>query len=441
MKLYIRAVTIEELEQQYGKDPGMTKQRFKDLINLDPTADYKRTSPSANKRGKYGPWIMKQNRLGNIGTAANDLDDLRDALQLFSTDYKHYPKSDINQYKTVEEFLTDSQRVGNRQLSARELEKLHGKQAHKAGDSDKKFLCEDGDWELWTPLTYQGSIALARSGGGPQAEWCTAWTRSDSYYKSYTSRGTLYIFLNKNNTGEKYQTCIYSDNVENSCWFYNAADREQGRQAFFNFLDQHPNFKEFFKVQDTNGVRTMGETIIGYTPGVDQIIIPDGITTIPNKQFPDTCKVVILPDSVTTISDSAFRNSNVETVEFNAVTTIGKNAFEGSAIQNIDLSAVELIDNGAFRGCKNLEVANFNKTARLGAYAFADCTALNGPITLYPTTVVSSGTFNNCSNLTLIWKDDDFAYPIDGIKLLKVDMATHPQLVDTNKDYVTIKNI
>ena len=432
MKLYIRAVTIEELESQYGKDEGMTKKKFKTLINLDPTADY-----DTKRRGKYGPWIMKQNRLGNI--TEDDYDNLKDALDLFSKDYKHYPKSDLNQYKTVEEFLTDSNRVGNRQLSAKELEKLHGKQAHKSGDADKKFLCEDGDWELWTPLTYAGSIALARSGGGKQAEWCTAWTRSDSYYRSYTSRGPLYIFLNKNNTGEKYQTHI-DTNGRNS-WFYDINDHEQGERAFFAFLDKHPNFKEFFRVKDENGVRTMAETIIGYTPDVEEIIIPDGITSIPQKEFPKTCKLVVLPDSVVNIADNAFKNSNVETVEFNAVRTIGKESFAGSAIQNIDLSQVETIDNGAFRDCKQLEVANFNKNVKLGAYAFSGDTALTGPITLYPSTVVSSGTFNNCSSLTIIWKDDDYAYPIDGIRLLKVDEATHPKLVETNSGYIDIEDM
>jgi len=185
----------------------------------------------------------------------------------------------------------------------------------------------------------------------------------------------------------------------------------------------------------------MGETIIGYTPNATEIIIPDGITTIPSKKFPDTCKLVILPDSVVTISDSAFRNSKVETVEFTSVTTIGKNAFEGSSIKNIDLSGVDLIDNGAFKDCTQLTAANFNDTVRLGAYAFAGCTGLRGPITQRPTITVSSGTFNNCSNLTLIWEDDDYAYPIDGIRCLKVDIATHPQLVAANKDYVTIQNL
>lgn len=437
MKLYIRAVTIEELEQQYGKDPGMTKKKFKELINLDPTADYGRTTPTANKRGKYGPWIMKQYRLGNI--TETDYDNIRDALDLFSKDYRHFPKSDLNQYKTVTEFLSDANRVGNRELTAKELEKLHGKQAHSAGDSDKKFLCEDGDWELWTPLTYQGSIALARSGGGPQAEWCTAWTRSDTHYKSYTARGPLYIFLNKNNTGEKYQTHIGSDG--RNSWFYDARDYEQGERAFFAFLDKHPTFKEFFRVRDTNGVRTMAETIIGYTPDATEIIIPDGVTMIPNKQFPNSCTRVVLPDSVTTISDNAFKNSNVETVEFDAVTTIGKCAFEGSAIRDIDLSGVELIDNGAFRNCTNLTSVNYSDYVKLGAYAFAGCTGLRGPIVQPKTALISSGTFNGCSNLTLIWEDDDAAYPLDDIKLLKVDVATHPQLVATNENYVTIQDL
>ena len=431
MKLYIRAVTIDELEKQYGKDEGMTKKKFKTLINLDPTADY-----DTKKRGKYGPWIMKQNRLGNI--KESDYDNLKDALGLFVTDYKHFTNPDLNRYKTVAEFLQDSNRVGNRELSAKELEKLHGKKAHKAGDSDKKFLCEDGDWELWTPLTYEGSIALARSGGGPQAEWCTAWTRSDNYYRSYTSRGPLYIFLNKNNTGEKYQSHFGSDG--HNSWFYDARDREQGERAFFAFLDKHPVFKEFFKVRDENGVKTMGESIVGFTEGAEEIIMPDGITSVPQLRFPDTCKVVVLPDSVTRIADGAFKNTNVESVEFSGVTEIGKEAFAGSAIQDIDLSKVDLIDNYAFQGCANLQHADIKRDAKLGAYAFAK-SGLSGEYTQYPETLISSGTFTDCPELTVTWLDDDAPYPIDGIKLLRVDVANHPQLVATNENYITIEDI
>lgn len=432
MKIYVRAVTIEELENQYGKDEGMTKKKFKSLINLDPTADY-----DTKKRGKYGPWIMKQNRLGNIREA--DYDNLKDALDLFRTDFKHFTNPDINRYKTVAEFLEDANRVGNRELTARELEKLHGKQAHQAGDSDKRFLCEDGDWELWTPLTYQGSIALARSGGGKQAEWCTAWTRSDSYYKSYTSRGPLYIFLNKNNTGEKYQSHFGADG--RNSWFYDINDHDQGEGAFFAFLDKHPVFKKFFKVRDENGVKTMGESIVGYTEGAEEIVIPDGVTSIPHLKFPDSCRAVVLPDSVTTISDSAFKNSNVEVVTANNVTTIGKEAFADSAIAEIDLSTVDLIDNGAFRNCKNLTEVNYGRNARLGAYAFANDTALTGPITQYPSNLISSGTFNGCENLTIIWEDEDAAYPFDGIQTLVVDMATHPELVQANQDYIEIRDM
>lgn len=454
MKIYIRAVTIKELEDKYGKEPGMTKKKFKTLINLDPTADY-----DTDRRGKYMPWILKQYKLGNLTEAdyqnvTDTLSDLADPVRK-----RAYQEKDINRYETVQDLidahiaaqntevqLTDRQQARNAHRQAKEAAR---RRAAGEDTGDVEELVSDGTWTVYTPKTWAGAISLAMEGvdknrqytgygceDNMKATWCTAGESSDHWYRHYTSRGPLYVFINSNDPINKFQSCPAAGS-----WFFDKHDHEQGKRAFLNFCEEHPKIGDFFEVRTENGVQVMGTTIMGYSENSEEVIIPEGVTSIPNFPFPKACKSVILPDSVTTISDSAFKNSNVEVVTANNVTTIGKEAFAESAIIDIDLSRVEVIDNGAFRGCKNLTEVNYGPDAKLGAYAFANDTALTGPITQYATNVISSGTFNGCSNLTLIWEDEDCPYPIDGIAELVVDMATHPKLVETNQDYIEIRDM
>lgn len=432
MKVYISAArTVEQLETQDGKD--LAKGVVKQLIELDPTSSYDK-----GKGGKYCPWIIRQYKSGNL--TKDKFESLKDSLDLFAKNYRQFSKNDLNQYKTVDEFLDASREFGNRELTDKELEKLHGKQAHSAGDEDKKFLCEDGDWELWTPLTYAGSIALARSGGGKQAEWCTAWTRSDNYYRDYTSRGPLYIFINKNNTGEKYQSHFGNDG--RNSWFYDIDDREQGQAAFFEFLDEHPNFKEFFKVRDTGGIRMMGESFIGYDPKAETITFPDTTSKIPHLTFPDACKEVVLPDSVTEIPARAFLNSNVETVVASNIHKIGPNAFNGSKIANINLSGVDTrIGSSAFRDCvnlKNVTLYGGSNPFSVGPYAFAG-SGLSGTVTITPTMTLDMSALDDCPEVTVVWNHEDDDYEFSGIKLLVLDKEDCPKLFNANDGKVDIE--
>lgn len=436
MKIYIKAArTVEQLGEQEGKD--LNKSILKQLIELDPTSQYEE-----GKGGKYCPWIIRHYKSGDL--TKDKFASLKDSLDMFAKDYRKFEKNDLNQYKTVDEFLDATREFGNRELSAKELEKLHGKQAHAASDQDKKFLCEDGDWELWTPLSYAGSIALARSGGGKQAEWCTAWTRSDSYYRSYTSRGPLYIFLNKNNTGEKYQSHFGSDGQHS--WFYDINDHEQGKDAFFAFLDKHPVFKEFFRVKDQGGLRTMGSSVISYDPNATVITLPEDIAKIPNFQIPDSCVTYELPATITAIPAGVFKNTKVKTVIAPGVTRLGANAFSGSAIEEIDLSKVTLIGSSAFRFCKNLHTVNLNTTDELhiGAYAFSE-SGLD-EVTILPNMQLNMCSFDDCSELTVDWQgSDDFDEQSDdgctfsGIKLLVIDKQRNPNVYKLNEGKVDIE--
>lgn len=424
MKRYIKsAISIDNLKEQFGKD--IPNNIFRELVELDPTCKY-----DSGKGGKYAPWILKQYKAGNI--SEGDYDNLRDALDMFSHDYKKYPNSDIGSYKTVEDFLQATHDVGNRELTDKEKAKLLKKQAHNASTEDKKFLVNDGEWEVWQPLTYAGSISLARE-GGHKASWCTAYEGNDHYWQSYTSKGPLFIFLNTSNPDEKYQL-----HLQTNSW-YDIDDRSQGMDAFYDFCAQHPKIGKFFKVYVKDGVTYCANTIVGIDSSAKSVKFDEGITSLPSIRLPKSVKEVILPDSITSIESDFFTRSNVEKVMFNNVSKIGAGAFAKCALISIDLSGVNYIGEKAFYNCKQLQTAVFNtEGVTFGAYAFAEDEALDQSVTLRDEDMLSIGVFDNCKNLTIVWDAEDADYDFTGIKALELDKAACPTLVGCNEGYVPI---
>lgn len=118
------------------------------------------------------------------------------------------------------------------------------REAEQRGREGAKLLATDGDWELWTPKTFEGSSYLAKLYSKEKAVWDTAYDGSRHYWDRYNELGPLYIFVNKN-TGEKYQ----SHPATNS-WFYDMYDHSKGKQAFIDFIDEHPAFAQFFDIDD-----------------------------------------------------------------------------------------------------------------------------------------------------------------------------------------------
>lgn len=427
MKLYIKAaVSIENLKEQFAKD--LPDDVFKQLIELDPTSNF-----DAGKGGKYCPWIFRQYNAKHLTEA--DYVNLKDALELFSKQYKKYPSADIGSYKTVEDFLNATHAVGDRELTDKEKAKLLKKQAHHAGDSDREFIVSDGEWEVWRPLTYAGSISLARE-GGHKAKWCTAYEGDTHYWDSYTRKGPLYIFLNKSNPDEKYQL-----HIQTNSW-YDINDRSQGMDAFYDFCGAHPNIGNYFKVHTTNGVVYCAGEVVRYQPDAEEIIFEDGITFLPSISIPLSVVRVVLPDSITEIPESMFKNSNVQEVEFHNVSTIGSNAFAHTKLQHIDLSSVTTIGPKAFQDCTSLQTAIFNTNGvKFGMYAFQGDTSLDQTVTLRDDDLLSLGVFDDCEKLTIIWDSEDADYDFSNIKKLIVNEAACPELVSCNTGYVTIENM
>lgn len=366
MKRYIRAVvSIDNLKTQFALD--MTDEEFKKIIDIDPSANF-----DANKGGKYCPWIFRQVKKGNL--TESDYTNLKDALEYFMINYKKYPKSDIGQYKTVQEFLQDTEDVGNRELTDKEKAKLLKKQAHNASDEDKEFLVEDGDWEVWKPLTYAGSISLART-GGVKASWCTAYEGDPYYYERYTRKGPLYIFINTKDPNEKYQL-----HFETRSW-YDIRDSSLGMDAFYTFCSEHPLIADFFGVVVTTGVVIVNDNIVGYANS-DEIVIPDTVSKMPDISFPESAKKIVLPDSITKLRNHQFSGlRNLKEIKLPAnIKQITMGCFEHcSSLESIDIpDSVLVYRERAFSDCSSLKsIKHSANLVSVEGYCFDSCDSLD----------------------------------------------------------------
>ena len=349
------AVSLENLRQQVAKPifdqftefPSQGEDLFKILVNIDPTADY-----DSNKGGKYVPWVIRQYLKGNLDE--KDFTNLRDALKHFAIQPKKYEHSDLGQYKTVEEFLTDAERVGNMPLTEKEKARQLKKNAHKASTEDKEFVTSDGVWELWIPKTHAGSISLARE-GGTKARWCTAYEGNDHYWKSYTEgyhAGTLYIFLNTSNPNEKYQL-----HFESNSWF-DIEDDSLGMEKFYEFIADKPNFAAYFQVVNENGLLKRAGTVVGVDPDVTELVIPDDIDKLSIGGFPEGIKSIIYPDNWTKWSGPRLEDlANLQYVHLpDNLNVLPSNTIAGCvSLTKVDFpSKLTEIQSGNFSGCDSL---------------------------------------------------------------------------------------
>lgn len=375
MYRYIRsAVSIDNLRAQVAKPifdnnpEADAEDIFKALVNIDPTADFE-----ANRGGKYVPWIIRQYNKGNL--SENQFTNLHDGLKHFAGNPKKYLHSDLGQYKTVEEFLSDVERVGNLPLTEKELAKQKQKAAHHASDNDKQFNCSDGVWECWTPLTHAGSISLAQK-GGDKARWCTAYTNDDYYFNMYTKgtrAGKLYIFLNTSDPKEKYQL-----HFESNSWF-DIDDHSLGMDRFYEFISDKPVFSEYFKVEDIGNLKCRAGVIVSITDDnkATQIDIPSNINSISGDvTWPEKVTSIIFPDSWQTLNCP--RLAELVYLEYvhlpSSLISIPDACFKGCLLlSKVDMpSALTYIGDNAFWFCEELSNIDIpNTVTKIGDNAFS----------------------------------------------------------------------
>lgn len=220
--------TIAEVRKHY---PEISDADFNSIIRLDPTFNRNRDSV-----GKYAKWLLnleKQGKLVNV-------EHITDLLTRFENNKNNLKNKDIMTFRSIEEvdqMLDDPnsyKELSNRQKLRQTQNKVRKTDVNKDAD----LVYEDDKWQVWVPNTYEASCKL-----GKDTSWCTASTSSDYYYDSYTSRGKLYININKkveNQEPAKIQIHLESrsfmDEFDDAISFQSLMKENEGLASFYKPL-------------------------------------------------------------------------------------------------------------------------------------------------------------------------------------------------------------
>ncbi len=141
---------------------------------------------------------------------------------------------------------------------------------------------------------------------------------------------------------------------------------------------------------------------------VSDVVLPSGITAIPNCAFScNSLTSIIIPDSVTSIGEDAFYGctglTNITIPD--SVTSIGEGAFGYcTALESVTIgNNVTRIGSYAFYNCESITSIRIpDSVIRIGSYAFYNCTGLTD-VTMGNNIVdIDDSAFFNCIGLTSI---------------------------------------
>lgn len=184
--------TLVDIKNKYYAD--IEDNIFNDIIKADPTYNTKKQ----DKMGKYTKWLLQLYRNNKI--KFEDLYKATEYLNIFNKVYKELEYTDINKYTSLPQLFKAIQPYYNYKSNSEKINEI------KQG-ADKVY--EDDTWLIIIPRTKEASIYY-----GKGTQWCTAASKSNNYFDSYSKDGPLYININKQ-TGRKYQFHFESDQLMN----------------------------------------------------------------------------------------------------------------------------------------------------------------------------------------------------------------------------------
>ena len=140
---------------------------------------------------------------------------------------------------------------------------------------------------------------------------------------------------------------------------------------------------------------------------ITNLVIPDGVTTIPDYAFMNlNITSVTIPSSVTSIGRFAFSScSSLTSITIpNTVTSIGNYAFENcSSLTTITIpEGVTDIGDSVFSGCSSLTTITIPEgVTDIGDSAFSGCSSLTTIIIPSSVTSIENYVFDGCSKITI----------------------------------------
>ncbi len=160
--------------------------------------------------------------------------------------------------------------------------------------------------------------------------------------------------------------------------------------------------------ENENPFSIVGEGFSIENTSIDELTIPEGITTIKAYAFANSnITSVTIPDSVTRIEDGAFLGCNKLTAVIGGknITRIGERAFSGCAeLTSIDLpNGLVVIEANSFSGCESLTKLVLPVGIRvIEMEAFSGCTQLASVNIPSNVKRIENAAFLNCANLTSV---------------------------------------
>ena len=200
--LEIYEIYLENIANIKRFFPNITQEDVDEISKLDPTSEKRYTKwlllrAKSNKEPKYFSLIQTDGETKiEFGEDAYKVEEYLTIYNKARNKPDFKGKKDIEQYKTVASLYEDIKDIKREDVSQSKTELLDSDEVDK--------IYEDNSWLMISPKTWEASCKF-----GKGTEWCTASGKRRNFYDEYTSKGPLYILIDKKDKTNKYQFQFY----------------------------------------------------------------------------------------------------------------------------------------------------------------------------------------------------------------------------------------
>ena len=219
--------------------------------------------PSGNN--KYLAWMAK-----SVLDQGSSPKHVIDAINYFHTNVVRFEKKDINQYKTLQELL-NAVEVAKAKVSKKEVK-----------EQGVEKIYDDENVTVVHPKTHAASCKY-----GANTKWCVTMKNNPDYFRSYSSQGPLFFFMDKrrlpNEPGaprQRYWKIAAHVNIArcNPINYLMQTIRNKGtKESFMKIMkdcaSRSAGIVEFYNASDTYVTKKTVEKYMPNTPAIMTVIL------------------------------------------------------------------------------------------------------------------------------------------------------------------------